>query len=59
MANENRLTKWFAELYRSGYEGYVRFWCDFHGGEPAAKETEIANLERLYQNSPSGAEKKP
>jgi hypothetical protein len=59
MENENRFFTWFAELYRTGYEGYVKFWCDVHGGEPAAKAAEIADLEHLYQNSPDTVEKKP
>lgn len=57
MENDNRPVKWFAGLYRSGYEGYLRFWCDFYGGEPAAKAAEIAALERTHQNSPGIAER--
>ncbi len=59
MENEDRPLARFADLYRSGYESYVRFVCEFHGGEPAAKAAEIESLEHLYQSSPGAAGKKP
>ncbi|HEX6354484.1 hypothetical protein [Actinophytocola sp.] len=59
MENENRLFRWFAELYRAGYEGHVRFMCAFYGGEPAAKAEEIEELEHTYRNSPDTTERTP
>lgn len=59
MENEDRPSGWLAQLYRAGYAGYVRFWCDFHGGEPAAKAGEIEALEATYRNSPDTNERTP
>jgi hypothetical protein len=46
MANEDRLFRWLADVYRSGYKAYVRFWCDFYDGAPALRAADLT-----YQTS--------
>lgn len=61
MAKVNRLFRWMVELYRAGYEGHIRFMCDFYGVAPPAKLfeiSEIAYLERLYRDSPDVEEER-
>jgi hypothetical protein len=58
MDNENGLFAWLADVYRTGYEAYVRFWCDFYGGAPAVRAAELAY--RTSRDAPEEAlEKAP
>jgi len=44
MKTEDSLVTWFADLYREGYDAYVRFMCAIYCGEPTAKPADFAPL---------------
>lgn len=37
MENEDRLFRWLIQAWGEGYQPFVRFWCNFYGGEAAAR----------------------
>nr|AXL06023.1 hypothetical protein GA0070560_104329 [uncultured bacterium] len=41
MENEDHPFARFLGFYREGYEAYVRFMCEFYGGEPRAKADDL------------------
>lgn len=59
MANENRLFRWLAQLYWTGYAGYPQFVWDLYDDPAAVRAAQVAELERIYRSSPDDPEQTP